>query len=97
MSYPVFAFISPVIPGITNLEEVFRELSFCDYAWVEILNIKSYIIERLKPVIKKAFPEKYREFESGINNYEEFCDKVRKEARELEKRFGLRVEEVVVH
>ena len=29
----VYGFISPVLPGITNLEDMFKELSFCDYVW----------------------------------------------------------------
>ncbi len=27
----VYGFISPVLPGITNLRELFKELSFCEY------------------------------------------------------------------
>ncbi len=93
----VFGFISPVLPGITNLEELFRELSFCEYVWVEILNIKKSSMDRLMPVIKKNFPEKVKDFEFILKNYEEYCQSVRKEARELEKKYKLKIKEIVVH
>lgn len=32
----VYGFISPVLPGITNLEEIFEALQFCEYVWVEL-------------------------------------------------------------
>lgn len=93
----VYGFISPVLPGITNLEEIFRELSFCSYVWVEILNIKKPILNRLLPVIKEHFPDKLKDFEHMINNYEEYCDNIKKEVRNLKKKYNLRVKEVVVH
>jgi len=93
----VYGFISPVLPGITNLEEIFRELSFCSYVWVEILNIKKPILNRLLPIIKEHFPNKIKDFEYMINNYEEYCDNIKKEVRNLEKKYNLKVKEVVVH
>jgi len=93
----VYGFISPVLPGITNLEEIFRELSFCSYVWVEILNIKKPILNRLLPVIKEHFPNKLKDFEYMIDNYEEYCDNIKKEVKDLEKKYNLKVKEVVVH
>jgi DNA repair photolyase len=93
----VYGFISPVLPGITNLEELFRELSFCNYVWVEVLNIKRPILNRLLPVIREHLPEKIKDFEYMLNNHEEYCEKVRKEVRTLEKKYKLKVKEVVVH
>jgi len=93
----VYGFISPVLPGITNLEELFKELRFCSYIWVEILNIKKPILNRLLPVIKGHLPNKLKDFETMINNYEDYCDKVKKEVRNLEKKYKLKVKEVVIH
>jgi len=92
----VFGFISPVT-NFTDLEEIFKELSFCDYVWVEILNIKKSVKDRMIPVIKEKFPNKFDEFMEMINNYESFCNKIKKQARELEKKYGLKVRAVVVH
>jgi len=93
----VFGFISPVLPSITNLEELFKELNFCEYVWVELLNTKKSSIDRLMPVIKKNFPDKVKDFEFIINNYEEYSKKVKKEARELEKKYKLKIRDIVVH
>lgn len=93
----VYGFISPVLPGITNLEKLFKELSFCDYVWVEILNIKSSVLSRLMPVIKNNFPEKVEDFEQMIKNYPSYCDRIRKQVKELEKKYKLKVVDVVVH
>lgn len=93
----IYGFISPVLPGITNLEEIFKELSFCGYVWVEILNLKKSVLDRLMPVIKENFPDKVKEFEYAINNKEEYYEKVRKEVNRLEKKYKLKVKEVVVH
>lgn len=93
----VFGFISPVLPGITNLEELFKELKFCEYVWVELLNIKKSSMDRLMPVIKKSFPEKLKDFEFIVNNYDKYYQRVKKEARELGKKYKLKIKDIVVH
>lgn len=93
----VYGFISPIFPGITNLDEIFRELRFCEYVWVELLNTKPSVIQRMMPVISENFPEKVKDFEFAINKPEEYYQKVRKEVRELEKKYNLKVREIVRH
>ena len=93
----VFGFISPVLPGITNLEELFRELSFCDYVWVELLNTKKDVLERLLPVIKEKFPDKVIDFEFAIGDPGEYFKKVKAEVNLLSKKYNLKVKDIVVH
>lgn len=93
----VYGFISPVLPGITNLGELFRELQFCNYVWVELLNTKKSVLDRLMPVIKENFPDKLKDFEYAINNPGEYFQKIKKEVKELEKRYKLKVVEIVRH
>jgi DNA repair photolyase len=93
----IFGFISPVLPGITNLEELFKELRFCDYVWVELLNTKLYILEKLMPVIRENFPKALKDFEFAIENPDEYYDAIKKEVKELEKTYGLKVKEIVRH
>ncbi|HTY43647.1 MAG TPA: DUF5131 family protein [Patescibacteria group bacterium] len=93
----VYGFISPVLPGITNLEELFKELSFCEYVWIELLNIKKSVLNSLMPLIEREFPDKIKDFGFMINNYDAYCNEIRKEARVLEKKYKLKVREVVVH
>jgi DNA repair photolyase len=93
----VFGFISPVLPGITNLEEIFRELSFCDYVWVEFLNMRKSVLDRLMPIIKKHFSDKVKDFEFAINNPQEYYTEMKKKVRELEKKYKLKVIDIVIH
>ncbi len=93
----VFGFISPVLPKITNLEELFKALEFCDYVWVELLNIQKSILDRIMPFIKQEFPNKVSGFENMVNNYAVYCDNVRKEVKVLEKKYHLKVKDIVVH
>jgi len=94
---PVFGFISPVLPGITDLEELFKNLSFCHYVWVELLNIKKSVLDRLIPVIKRQLPDKLEEFEYVINNYEKYCREFKKQAKELGTKYNLKIKGVIVH
>lgn len=93
----IFGFISPVLPGITNLDDIFKNLSFCDYVWVELLNTRRPILNRLMPTIKKEFPEKVKDFEFAINNSEKYFKEIKEEVRKLEKKYKLKVKQVVRH
>jgi len=93
----VYGFISPVLPGITDLNELFKELKFCEYVWIELLNTKSSVLSRLMPIIKQNFPDKLKDFEIMINNQEEYYENIKKEIRNLEKKYNLKVREIVIH
>ncbi|MBN2095744.1 MAG: radical SAM protein [Candidatus Aenigmarchaeota archaeon] len=93
----VYAFISPVMPGITNLEELFRELSFCDYCYIELLNTKKYILDRLMPVFEANFPDKVPLLRGYIADPGTFYRQVQVEARALEKKHGLKIKEISLH
>jgi len=93
----VFGFISPVLPGITNLEGLFSELNFCGYVWVELLNTKISVLERLMPIIEKEFPDKVREFERAMNYPEPYTREIREEVRDLEKKYRLKVKGLIIH
>jgi DNA repair photolyase len=94
-----FGFISPVLPGLCNLEEVFSALKAAgvDYTWVELFNMRGSAINKMLPVYKKYFPGKLAEFEWARDNKAEWHEKARKEARELEHKYRLNIEGVVVH
>jgi DNA repair photolyase len=93
----VFGFISPVLPGITKLEELFKELSFCNYVWIELLNTRKSNMTRLMPTIKKHFPEKLKDFEFAMNHQKEYYQNLTKEAKALEKKYNLKIKEIVRH
>jgi DNA repair photolyase len=93
----VFGFISPVLPGITNLEELFKELKFCNYVWVELLNTKTSVLDKLIPIIEKNFPDKVKEFERAINYPEPYTKEIRELAKDLGRKYKLEIKGVVVH
>jgi len=93
----VYGFISPVIPEITKLDELFRELRFCSYVWVELLNTKPAYMARLMPVIKKSFPEAVKPIEFAIKNEDEYFRRISREIKMLEKKYNLKVREIVRH
>lgn len=93
-----FGFISPVTI-FTDLEEIFKELkkAKCAYVWIEIINARPSTKNKMFPIIKKEFPEKLKEFEKMFEDYNGFCLKVEKQARELEKTYNLKIKEIVIH
>ena len=93
----VYGFISPVIPGITKLEPIFKELSFCSYVWIELLNIRPDVIARIRPVIEKNFPEAMDELEFYISNQEMYYNQVRMEAERLENKYKLPIQDIIIH
>jgi len=93
----VYGFISPVLPGITDLEELFEKLQFCDYVMVELLNTKAYILERLLPVVKEGFPDKLDNFWFAIKSPYDYYTKIRKEVERVEKRYDLKVKGIIRH
>ena len=93
----VFGFISPVLPGITKLDELFRELSFCSYVWVELLNTKPSVIARMKPLYRQYFPEAMEMFESAISRPDEHYEAIKKEVMILGKEYKLKVNDVIRH
>lgn len=93
----VYGFISPVLPGITNLEELFKELKFCDYVWIELLNTKPSVLASLMPVIEKHFPDAVKNFEYYIHNKNLYYKEIEREVRHLEEKYRLQVRDIVVH
>lgn len=95
----IYGFISPVIPGLSDLDKTFSKLKEvgCDYVWVELLNTKPSVISSLVPIIKNKFPEAMKEIEFAVNNEEEYYKKIEKQVLMLEKKYNLKVREIVRH
>jgi DNA repair photolyase len=93
----IYGFISPVIPGVTNLDELFCKLSFCNYVWVELLNTTPAAMGRLMPALRKHYPEAAGLTERAAGCEEKHFKAVSSEARSLEKKYGLKVRKIVRH
>lgn len=93
----VFGFISPVLPGITDLDAVFKELSFCDYVWVELLNPQRNLMNKFLPTIKQHFPDKISAFTDAVEHQEAYYKMRKQEVAKLSRKYNLKVKQVVVH
>jgi DNA repair photolyase len=94
----IFGFISPVMI-FTDLEDIFKEFKRigCAYVWIEIINRRQSTKNKMLPFVKKNFPKRFDEFKEMFDNYEDFCAKILKQARALEKKYKLKIRDVVVH
>ncbi|MBI5872192.1 DUF5131 family protein [archaeon] len=92
-----YAFFGPVLPGITNLNELFSELKDLDFVFVEMLNTKPTVLARMLPLMKAEFPEEFKEWNLLLADKQKYFESLKKEVKALEKQFGLKVEAVVKH
>lgn len=87
-----YTFVSPIIPGITDVEEIIRETrSFTDYYFFEILNLKAAGRE-FKELLMENFPESYK-----IMVDEDKFWRFIKDLIDLIKRSNIKAEGVEVH
>lgn len=93
----IFGFVSPVMPGITNLEELFRELNFCNYVFIELLNTKPSVLGKLIPVYKKYFPDRLNDLNYAINYPEKYFKEIKGDVNRLSKKYNLEVKGIVRH
>ncbi|RLF78421.1 radical SAM protein [Thermococci archaeon] len=87
-----YAFVSPIIPGITDLEWIIRETrDIVDYYFFEMLNLKA-AGQKFQELLRENFPESYE----VMNNDDKFWRFIR-EVMALIKRLNIRVEGIEVH
>jgi len=92
-----YAFLSPVLPEITDLNDLFRELSFCNYVAVELLNTKEYILNRLIPVLKEHFPDSAQSIYSLMRNPDSYFRTIKSQVAELSRKYNLEVRYLIRH
>jgi len=81
-----YAFIGPVLPGLTNLEAIFSALNGkVDFVMVEALNTKCGNWEDIKKLIKEKYPELLPLYVSGFGK--EYWTQIEKEVKALSKKF----------
>lgn len=93
----VYGFISPILPGITNLEDIFRELSFCEYVWVELLNIQKSIMSKFMPFMRRNFPDQVDDLLFAMNYPEEYYELIESQVKILTEKYDLRVRQIIRH
>jgi len=93
----VYGFISPVLPGITRIDELFKELRFCDYILIELLNTKRSVMTRLMPIIEEKYPHALDELNFYIRNKQLYYNQIHQEVQHLEEKYNSPVREIIVH
>ncbi|AEC52768.1 hypothetical protein PNA2_1853 [Pyrococcus sp. NA2] len=87
-----YAFVSPIIPGITDVEAIIRETrDFVDYYFFEVLNLRAAGKEFTR-ILAENFPESYKTLE----NEERFWTFI-KELTETIRRFDIKTGGIEVH
>ncbi|WP_457751378.1 radical SAM protein [Thermococcus sp.] len=87
-----YAFISPIIPGVTNVSEIVKETGdFVDHYFFEVLNLRK-AGKVFEETLRSEFPESYRVLTSG-ELFEKFILDLRDEIRFL----GIRSEGIEAH
>jgi DNA repair photolyase len=94
-----YGFISPILPGISNLDDIFKEMKNAEvsYVWVELFNMRKSAIDKMMPIYEKHFSKNLEEFLFSMENQKEWHENVKREVKGLEKKYDLKVREVVVH
>ncbi|MFH0739962.1 MAG: radical SAM protein [bacterium] len=87
-----YAFISPIIPGLINLQDIVNKTKdFVDYYWFEFLNLRGAGKE-FSQALQKEFPESHK-IVADKKLYEEFISETKKIINNL----GVKVREIVKH
>lgn len=92
-----YAFIGPVLPGITDLDALFCELTDVEYLFVEMLNTKTSVMTRLVPLMKRLFPEEFKAWEPLLGDREAYYIRLRKEVEDLGAKYGVPIKGVISH
>ena len=85
-------FISPVFPGITDIEEIFeRAKDQCDLIWLENLNLRGGFKADIMNYIAKKHPELLPLYEEIYNRKDRsYFEALEKKAEEMAKKHGCR-------
>ena len=85
-------FISPVFPGITDIEAIFeRAKDQCDLVWLENLNLRGGFKKTIMDYIAEKYPRLtplYEEIYSKRNR--SYFEALEKQAEEMARRYGCR-------
>jgi DNA repair photolyase len=90
-----YAFIGPILPYFTDLENIFKQLSgMVEYVFVDTFNTKGANWDGVINVLKKYFPnliEKYKEIYLEEKNYRKYVSDLRIQIQELSGEYDIPV------
>lgn len=90
-----WAFLGPVLPGLTDVGMVFRDLDgIVDYVLVDKLNLKKGTWERFEPFMSRNFPSLLPAYRNIHHGNQDFWDSLWPEIGRLARRHDVRVKVV---
>jgi DNA repair photolyase len=93
-----YAFIGPILPYFTDLENIFEQLSgIVEYVFVDTFNTKGANWDGVMNVLKKYFPnliKKYKEIYFNEKNYRKYVSDLRIQIQDLSKQYNIPVKMV---
>jgi len=92
-----FAFIGPVLPGITDLEGLFNELSGAQCVFVEMLNTKSSVVKNLMPVVRRHFSDRLESWQLLLNNPQTYYEELNETVTKLSQKYDVPIGAVIRH
>lgn len=86
-------FVSPVFPGITDIEAIFNELKdCCDLFWLENLNLRGGFKTTILNYIKEKYPTLYPLYQTIYNkNDRTYFEKLEIKAKEMAKKYDCKI------
>ncbi len=88
----VFAFVSPIIPGLIDIEEIIRQTNkIADYYWFEMINLRGAGKE-FSEILRQKYPESYE----IVHDKQLFADYV-DELRKTIKNSGVKTKGIEMH
>lgn len=86
-------FVSPVFPGITDIEAIFNELKdYCDLFWLENLNLRGRFKTTILNYIKEKYPTLYPLYQTIYNkNDRKYFENLEIKAKEMAKKYDCKI------
>ncbi len=86
-------FVSPVFPGITDIEAIFNEVKdYCDLFWLENLNLRGGFKTTILNYIKEKYPTLYPLYQTIYNkNDRTYFENLEIKAKEMAKKYDCKI------
>ena len=83
-----YAFIGPILPGLTNLESILTALQGkVDFMMAESLNMKCGNRKEIQSLLEQKYPHLLTLYQSGLN--QEYWERIERKLRKLSNRFKI--------